>query len=747
MNIEARWTLADVNRGANTWVLTVELRMDGKPVDSLVPHYQMSSLPRALRERTEEMIQEIRELLGIERRVPALMSDDPDELAHVLGTWDGVDRSADLEYQRAPDLGSDSERVQRSMISPRSENTLRALDWWVHEEAIRGYNVRTILESGGAAFPEPARVLSEPMHLHNRGGQYKSIGRFEWREIPPLAVLTGVNGSGKSHLLELIYRHLRGALDAYSPEIRLDSGPLPILPAEVVLVSSDMAVADVAVLDPTEYMRQVERTFEAVHSDVHSGRFDQLLAEMNRRAGFMVESVSLDEFQRYLPPDFAMYPAADNVLEGLTTAFLQYRMSMFNLWEHEHLSGEAIRQRLGAPPWEVLNEVLAATQFRYRVISPEGTTLISRYTLRLRAEDGTELLPSELSSGEKVILSLVMWLYRSKHYNRFPKLLLLDEPDAHLHPSLTRDFLDAIRTVLVERYGVRVILTTHSPSTVALAPEGSVFEMRRNEPRITRAASQAKTVALLTAGLIAVGPSTRYVLVEDEDDSRFYSEVDELIREAAARDDTLDYALAPGVAFVPASTGRGATKTGGGKNQVGGWLTKLQQVGLDAVFQGLIDRDDANASGPGLHVLSRYSLENYLLDPIVVFAALAAHERAPAVAGITVRAGDEHTLRDRAPEELQRIADVVFSAIQPHLGTLDKAETELTDVTFIGGPTLRYPKWLLQRQGKALQQRIQAAFSAHPVIYPAGLLPSFRRVRLVPDEFIGLFNAIRAHAP
>jgi len=36
-------------------------------------------------------------------------------------------------------------------------------------------------------------------------GKHKSIREFEWKDIPKLAVVTGLNGSGKSQLLEIIH--------------------------------------------------------------------------------------------------------------------------------------------------------------------------------------------------------------------------------------------------------------------------------------------------------------------------------------------------------------------------------------------------------------------------------------------------------------------------------------------------------------------------------------------------------------
>jgi predicted ATPase len=42
-------------------------------------------------------------------------------------------------------------------------------------------------------------------------GKYKSIGPFEWNEIPSFVVITGLNGTGKSQLLRLIHATVVGS--------------------------------------------------------------------------------------------------------------------------------------------------------------------------------------------------------------------------------------------------------------------------------------------------------------------------------------------------------------------------------------------------------------------------------------------------------------------------------------------------------------------------------------------------------
>jgi hypothetical protein len=63
-------------------------------------------------------------------------------------------------------------------------------------------------------------------------------------------------------------------------------------------------------------------------------------------------------------------------------------------------------------------------------------------------------------------------------------------------------------------------------------------------------------------------------------------------------------------------------KMGGGKDVVTQWVEKFDALPLDETFRGIIDRDNGDTGGPRIEVSGRYTIENYLLDPIVVFALL-----------------------------------------------------------------------------------------------------------------------------
>jgi hypothetical protein len=75
--------------------------------------------------------------------------------------------------------------------------------------------------------------------------------------------------------------------------------------------------------------------------------------------------------------------------------------------------------------------------------------------------------------------------------------------------------------------------------------------------------------------------------------------------------------------------GEGSGKTGGGKSVVTQWVEKFDAAPLKDMFRGIIDLDSGNSGGPRIGVLGRYTIENYQLDPIVVFGVLLDERKAP----------------------------------------------------------------------------------------------------------------------
>lgn len=81
-----------------------------------------------------------------------------------------------------------------------------------------------------------------------------------------------------------------------------------------------------------------------------------------------------------------------------------------------------------------------------------------------------------LSSGHKVILLTITKLVEKLQEK---SLLLMDEPEAHLHPPLLASFIRAVSDLLITTNGVAII-STHSPVILQEVPKSCVWNLRRS---------------------------------------------------------------------------------------------------------------------------------------------------------------------------------------------------------------------------------------------------------------------------
>ncbi len=96
----------------------------------------------------------------------------------------------------------------------------------------------------------------------------------------------------------------------------------------------------------------------------------------------------------------------------------------------------------------------------------------------------------KLSDGEKLFVEMLILSYYIENDNyKFlcnnklinkPQVLLLDEPDAFLNPQLAKTMITIIKKEFVEK-GITVIMTTHSPSTVAYCKKSELFWIENGE--------------------------------------------------------------------------------------------------------------------------------------------------------------------------------------------------------------------------------------------------------------------------
>lgn len=124
-------------------------------------------------------------------------------------------------------------------------------------------------------------------------------------------------------------------------------------------------------------------------------------------------------------------------------------------------------------PWTILNELFEELNFKYRFKSDyQFTTPNIEENPLLR--EGTNIRNiNDLSDGEKAILKLALNSL-DEEISKDIKLVLFDEYDAPLNPSLAEAFFRVIEKFYIEK-GIQVIIATHSPATISLAPTYAQF--------------------------------------------------------------------------------------------------------------------------------------------------------------------------------------------------------------------------------------------------------------------------------
>ena len=568
-------------------------------------------------------------------------------------------------------------------------------------------------------------------------GKYCSISDFDWHDIPPLAILTGINGSGKTQLLEVL-AYTFGALPPRYPRMPMqpDLGARAIiegrtfLSGEVFHSYGEWAELSGGGTDE----KQIEDLIRRIHSEKQGNEwFWNNFAKGLGMATEDARKLSLEAFCEYLTPGLLW-----GHLQGqnLSTLFLAYR-----LFERDALARglteRKVRELYGEPPWDLLNHILEASGLPFRVNTPEmirPTSLLQHrhFSAGLRdVERNLEIPFNKLSSGEKVIMATALWRYGAEQFGRHYNLLLLDEPDAHLHPSLTRRFLNVIQRVFVEERGVQVIMSTHSPSTVALAPKGSLFEMRKSAPRIVPVTNKGNAIATLTGGFVAVQESTQTVLLEGKDDPPFFQLIWELLTERTAISEPGPLEPSPSIIFI----------YGQGKEIVKHLIPQLRSRGFLS-FHGIIDGDESNTSSDGVYILNRNGMENYLFDPLNVWVFLHLENKAPAIEGITVPRGRSGYVRDLPDIQLQKIADSLFNMVERTIPDLASKETVRQAISFANGKRLQYPQWFLRRDDKKIKELFQKKFGYH--LTNEKLLGSYATLNMVPTELLLVFKTIQS---
>ncbi|MBZ9910305.1 MULTISPECIES: AAA family ATPase [Mesorhizobium] len=137
----------------------------------------------------------------------------------------------------------------------------------------------------------------------------------------------------------------------------------------------------------------------------------------------------------------------------------------------------------------------------------------------------------QLSSGHKIVLLTITRLVETVEERT---LVLLDEPEAHLHPPLLSAFVRALSDLLINRNGVAII-ATHSPVVLQEVPMSCVWKVRRNGRTVIAERPEIETFGE------NVGILTREIFGLEVTDSGFHKMLRDKVEEGGDFEDILEH--------------------------------------------------------------------------------------------------------------------------------------------------------------------------------------------------------------
>jgi energy-coupling factor transporter ATP-binding protein EcfA2 len=288
--------------------------------------------------------------------------------------------------------------------------------------------------------------------------------------------------------------------------------------------------------------------------------------------------------------------------------------------------------------WKELTEDVHRL-FRYHLKDPQYSEATDPFIRIEYTHEGSKTAfdVASAGSGFHQVLTLLGFFYA-----RPASVLLLDEPDAHLHVILQRQVYDLLRSV-ARRHGCQLLISTHSEIILEdTGPEQILsFYGRPHRLAIQTDRDQVREALkrLSSLDILAAENGQNILYVEDETDFKILTEFARVLDHPFSK-----FASAP---FVSPIHGHDAKEA------------KAHFFGLRAIHPGikgilLLDGDnrslpDREIGADNLELLRwrRYEIENYLLHPEALLRFVAGTE--PDLLTMACRKLAEDFLRDNFP--------------------------------------------------------------------------------------------------
>lgn len=624
--------------------------------------------------------------------------------------------------------------------------------------------------------------------------QYKSITPGGELELPRLVILTGLNGSGKTQLLSAIgspavpTKKIRVEIDGeelkstrYLSSARLTPGRSeriePSTGEDVYLLLlqwCDQSVSSGQGI--TEEEKYVNRVPSRYHEDCkRNSNYHKLKPVLKKLLQKSFDGgkrqVTKDEIRQLVSlEDLQQIDQSAMFQQAFSTTFLRYfqdfranQISRY-LRDQENEPVSALDDKdfyalKGRPPWELVNQMLERMDLPFEINKPVSSE--NAYSARLTSKlNGANIDFSELSSGEQSLCSLAIALYQSETDVAFPDVLLLDEPDAHLHPKMASKMIDTLQDVILPRLKGGVIVATHSPTTCALAPTGSLYLMdtETRRPKKTTLDAALETLCVGLPILSIRKSNEKQVIVESDVDAELYTQLWMKTKDVSSGE-----ANAPTLNFLSSGAGY---KTGSCDAAID-LCNKLRDAGSTTAF-AIVDHDGHRKPSKAVKVLGSglgYSIENFVLNPLSVVGLLYhRHGECDKIPDFA-KGIDLVGLGSIGTEEQQEISTGFCASLRAFLEVnrqpgntvnkfpkIDLSNDGPAELSLLDGTEIVLPHWFMHSQGHCIEDAIRAQYpelqkygrnagdlmqaavrhvlASHSGLIPKGIVETLRQVQM-----------------
>jgi ABC-type cobalamin/Fe3+-siderophores transport system ATPase subunit len=567
-----------------------------------------------------------------------------------------------------------------------------------------------------------------------------------------LVVLTGRNGSGKSRLLESIQNQM-SVVDLAG--VRITSQEIMLVGQAQLTPNFGGAYNDghfqAKITSSLQLFDQMKNQFDSPFSHENARNYGmmqenalpyeslhRLCSSISQYLNKSPSELTHDEIKMHFEDHIHNILGSQNISSICNQYIQRKNLNKYNRYLAEqneedvpYFSEEAFYKRFGGEPWKIINKIIESTfDHKFKFSEPDTKSHSYSYNARLIQQDND--LPVEvnaLSSGEKTLLWLALTLFNSQYYEhtavKAPKLLLLDEPDAFLHPQMVVKMYRVL-SEFSESFKSRILITTHSPTTVALSPENSTYIVSQNS---ISPVSKDEGIAELLDGVtqISINPENRrQVFVESQYDADVYQSIyTKLLHSSNCLDPKISLSFVSSGPKMPVQQLKDKVKQilkiddenlldefiesingVGNCVQVVGQVETLE-LGKNKTVRGIIDWDLHNKPSNQVSVLApdfSYSIENITLDPICILLLL--HTNKPNLYTMTLICGVEVHWSDWLVNN-ELLQESVNRYIFKVLGEENNKDV---DLSYVSGRTLLTDSRYLRMKGHTLEKLIKKQY-------------------------------------